>query len=319
MMERSSLIAASYATDWLIGDPEWMPHPVRGIGWAITTGERFLRRLDLENRYELAAGGLLAVTVTAASALVARGMVRWAHARGRVLGPIFEVWLGSTCLATRDLLDKSAQVIYALGSSNLRPARRLLARIVGRDTASLNEPEICRAVIETLAESLSDGVIAPLFYFALGGVPIAVAYKAVNTLDSMIGHRDVKYLRFGRLAARLDDAANWIPARITALLICLTAALLLREGSGSRAVRIWICDGSRHASPNAGHPESAMAGALAVQLGGTNFYNGDSVISPHLGSEFQKPDRSRTYRALGIVTGASLLGFAAAWFFARRS
>lgn len=316
-MERSLLLAASYAFDWLIGDPEWMPHPVRAIGWTITNGERILRRLDGGRRWDLVVGSILAVTVTATSALVAWRAIRIAYARERVFGSLLEVWLGSACLATRNLLDESAQAIHKLDSSDLASARRQLARIVGRDTASLDESEICRAVIETLAESLSDGIIAPLFYLALGGVPIAIAYKAVNTLDSMIGHRDVKYLWFGRAAARLDDLANWIPSRMTAIVISVASAVVSGGASGFRAGCIWLRDGSHHASPNAGHPESAMAGALAVRLGGASCYGGDCIVSPHLGAEFPNPDRSCAKRALGIVTAASLLGFAVIWLFAR--
>jgi adenosylcobinamide-phosphate synthase len=318
-MERSSLLAASYALDWLIGDPEWMPHPVRAMGWFIASGERALRKLGSGARRELAAGGLLAVIVPLGSALVAWRMIRATHERHRTLGLAVEVWLAATCLATRSLLDEAGQVICAVDACDLALARRRLARIVGRDTALLDEPEISRAVIETLAESLSDGIIAPLFYLARGGVPMAMAYKAVNTLDSMIGHRDAKYLWFGRFAARLDDAANWIPARISAILICLVAFALRGRHAGFRAVRIWLRDGSHHASPNAGQPESAMAGALAVRLGGANCYGGERMVSPHLGCEFRKPHRSAAHRALKIVALASLLGFATAWLFARRN
>jgi len=317
-MERSLLLATSYALDWLVGDPEWLPHPVRAMGWAITNGERVLFRFDFSRRWEFAAGGLLAITVTGTSAFIAWRAIRIAYAKERIFGALVEVWLGSACLATRNLLDESARVIRALGSGDLGLARRHLGRIVGRDTASLDEPEICRAVIETLAESLSDGVIAPLFYFALGGVPMAIAYKAVNTLDSMIGHRDAKYLYFGRFAARLDDLANWIPARMTAVLICMASAVVSGRASGLQAGRIWLRDGSHHASPNAGQPEGAMAGALGVRLGGANRYDGNLILSPHLGAEFPTPDRSQGNRALRIVTVASLLGFVTIWLFARR-
>ena len=147
---------------------------------------------------------------------------------------------------------------------------------------------------------------------------MAIAYKAVNTLDSMIGHRDAKYLYFGRFAARLDDLANWIPARMTAVLICMASAVVSGRASGLQAGRIWLRDGSHHASPNAGQPESAMAGALGVRLGGANRYDGNLILSPHLGAEFRTPDRSQGNRALRIVTAASLLGFVAISLFARR-
>lgn len=317
VMETSSILATSYALDWLIGDPEWMPHPVRGIGWLIAAGERALLNLRSGKWWQFSAGGLLAVTVPLTSALMARRAVGIVYERNRVFGYIFEIWLGSTCVATRNLLDEAAHVVRALDAGDLALARRRLARIVGRDTTSLDEPEIYRAIIETLAESLSDGIIAPLFYFALGGVPIAIAYKAVNTLDSMIGHRNAKYLRFGRVAARLDDVANWVPARISAAVICIVAEIVCGGGSGFRAIRIWLRDGSHHASPNAGQVESAMAGALAIQLGGSNYYGGERIEAPILGNEFPRPDRATARRALRIVAAASLLGFAAAWLLAR--
>ena len=316
-MKNSSILAASYALDWLMGDPEWMPHPVRGMGWLIATGEQMLRGDGTGRRWDYAAGGLLAVTVPLASALIARRAIGLAYARKRIFGSVFEVWLGSTCLATRNLLDEAAHVIRALDVGDLPRARCRLARIVGRDTVSLDEPEICRAVIETLAESLSDGIIAPLLYLALGGVPMAIAYKAVNTLDSMIGHRDARYIRFGRVAARLDDLANWIPARVTAILICLVSAAASGRASGFRTSRVWLRDGSHHASPNAGQAESAMAGALAVRLGGSNCYDGERIDSPVLGIEFQQPHRSAAGGALRVVAMASLLGFAAAWLITR--
>jgi adenosylcobinamide-phosphate synthase len=310
-MNRSSIFAASYAIDWLAGDPEWLPHPVRAIGWNASALERVLRRYGSGKRFDLVAGGLLATVVPAASMAITAAILRRTYARHRIFGVAAEIWLGSTCLATRNLLDEAAQVICALDCGDICRARLRLARIVGRDTGSLNESEIYRAVIETLAESLCDGILAPLFYLAIGGAPLAMAYKAVNTLDSMIGHRDERYLHFGRVAARLDDAANWLPARIASLLICFAAGI--SSGTdGFRARRIWIRDGSWHASPNAGQVESTMAGALGVRLGGENSYGGERIVTPHLGGEFPKPNRAAARRAWKIVAAASLLGFAGA-------
>jgi adenosylcobinamide-phosphate synthase len=317
-MKRNSLLLASYALDWLIGDPEWMPHPVRGMGWTIATGERSLRKLGSGKRWELASGGLLAASVPLVSALSARRIIREAYIHQHSFGLLIEVWFAATCLATRNLLDEAAQVMRALDAGDLALTRRRLSRIVGRDTESLDEPEICRAVIETLAESLSDGIIAPLFYLALGGVPAGIAYKAVNTLDSMIGHRSAKYLWFGRGAARFDDVANWIPARISAMLICVAGRIVCGPRSGLRAACVWLRDGSLHISPNAGQVESAMAGALAVRLGGSNCYDGERIESPVLGKEFYEPHRCVAARALRIVVVASLLGVAAAWLLTGR-
>jgi len=216
--------------------------------------------------------------------------------------------LASTCLSTRNLLDEAAEVMRALENDDLARARLQVGRIVGRDTDELGEEEICRALVETLAESLSDGIIAPLLYLAIGGVPLAIAYKAINTLDSMIGHRDERNLYFGRVAARVDDVANYVPARIAALLLCVAAELIPRA-NGLRAAQVWLRDGGKHASPNAGQVEAAMAGLLGVQLGGTNKYKGEVVDSPHLGGEFPLPNRNDARRAWKAVGLASLLGF----------
>ena len=317
-MMRSSILAFSYAIDWLVGDPEFLPHPIRLIGSGVSAAEWALRRAGSGKHFELVAGGLVAIAVPTVSLAITAAILRRAYDYHRALGVAAEIWFGSTCLATRNLLDEAAQVMRALDAGDIPCARLRLARIVGRDTGILDDSEICRALIETLAESLSDGILAPLFYLAIGRAPLAMAYKAVNTLDSMIGHRNERYLYFGRVAARLDDAANWIPARISALLICLAA-------SGSHATsplharRTWLRDGSRHMSPNAGQVESAMAGALRVRLGGENTYGGERIITLHLGDEFPKPNRAAAHRALKLVAAASLLGFATALFLLQRS
>lgn len=317
-MMRSSVIAASYALDWAIGDPDWLPHPVRVMGWAIQRVELVLRRCGSGRHFELAAGGFVGTSMPVAAFAITAAIIRRASRHHRAFGAAVEVWLSSTCLATRDLLDEAAQVFHSLDAGDVCYARLRLARIVGRDTESLDKSEICRAVIETLAESLCDGIVAPLLYLAIGGAPLAMAYKAVNTLDSMIGHRDERYFYFGRVAARMDDAANWMPARISALLICI-AAEAMNANRGLEAGRTWLRDGSQHASPNAGQAEAAIAGALGVRLGGENRYQGERIVCPHLGGEFPKADRNAAGRALKLVATASLLAFTAAWLFTRRN
>ena len=316
-MIRLSTFAASYALDWLIGDPQWLPHPVRVIGSSIDTAERAARTIGSGRRFELTAGSVIAIVIPAASHAITRTVVRRAHSRHRLMGFMVEAWLASSSLATRDLLDEATQVLRALDDEDIDCARLRLARIVGRDTGNLDESEICRAIIETLAESLCDGIVAPLFYLTLGGAPLAMAYKAVNTLDSMIGHRDQRYLYLGRAAARLDDAANWLPARVAAMLICAAAATDTGARSSLQACHTWRRDGSLHASPNAGQVESAMAGALGVCLGGENTYDGERISSPNLGSEFGRPDRAAARRAIKIVATTSLLGFGLALLFLR--
>jgi adenosylcobinamide-phosphate synthase len=304
-------LAAAYALDCYVGDPERLPHPVRLIGWSIETSERALRNRGSGKNFELVAGSLIAIGIPVLSALCVYGLLSRLRKSNSALATASELWLASTCLGTRNLLDEAGEVICALERENLELARLRLARIVGRDTEELGEEEICRALVETLAESLSDGIVAPLFYLAIGGVPLAMAYKAVNTLDSMIGHKDERYLYFGRCAARLDDVANYIPARISALLLCV-AAELIPQASAGRAYQVWQRDGDKHESPNAGQAEAAMAGLLGVRLGGRNWYEGEVVDSPHLGNEFSLPSRDDAKRAWKAVGLASLLGFGAA-------
>lgn len=308
-MKRTHLLAAAYLLDQLAGDPEWFPHPVRIMGMAIHRGERALRKPDDGPARELVAGALLTGGLVAATYLVTRTTIRLAHKRSNALGSATEVLLAWTCLAARNLQQEAQTVSAALDLSNLPLARTRLARIVGRDTHSLNAQEISRALIETLAESASDGVVAPIVYLAVGGVPLAMAYKAVNTLDSMIGHRDQRYLYFGRAAARLDDAANYAPARITALSI-IAISIVSRQADPCTAWNTWRRDGGKHKSPNAGQPEAAISGALQVRLGGDNRYDGELIPAPLIGEQFLPPTPAKARQAIRLTAAVSLLGLA---------
>jgi len=308
-------LACAYALDWVAGDPEWFPHPVRLFGWLTNAGERMLRPVAIGPRRELATGAALTA-----------GVVSAAWMMGRPRHAVWQVLLGWTALATRSLLNEAESVIRALEAGDAELARARVSRIVGRDTEDLNETEICRAVIETLAESACDGIVAPLFWMAVGGVPGAMAYKAINTLDSMIGHRDERYLYFGRVAARLDDAVNFVPARVTAMSIAAAAFLV----SGAKSVemsldantsvcattawRVWQRDGGLHASPNAGQSEAAMAGALGVRLGGRNVYAGVINDGPLLNPEGAASSVRKARTALSVVAVVSGLAFGAAFF-----
>ena len=311
-MRDRRILAAAYLFDWIAGDPEWFPHPVRLMGKCIEQGERRLRRHGQTARGELVAGGFLAFGMVAGVYFGTAKTIAWTHKRNRWVGVATETVLAWTCLASRSLHDEASAVIAALDEGDVAQARKRLARIVGRDTHHLEEQEISRAVIETVAESASDGVIAPLFYMAVGGVPLAMAYKAVNTLDSMIGHADERYFYFGKAAARLDDVANFLPARLTALGIAAIAAVI-EDASPASAIDTWLKDGSKHKSPNAGQPESAMAGALQVRLGGTNFYDGEIVEAPLIGERFSQPSLQQAKEAIKIVAAVSALGVAAAF------
>ena len=263
-------LALGALLDLLLGDPRWLPHPIRGIGLLIETLERLLRKIP----YEKLAGCILVGSVLVVVVTVVIATPRWAAV----------YWI-FTCLAVRSLDQESNEVIKALRSGDLERARTLVGRIVGRDTKDLNETDVTRAVFETVAENMSDAIVAPLFYLAILGAPGMVAYKAINTLDSMVGYKNDRYIRFGWAAARLDDAVNYIPARITAGLIILGAALVrLRWRSAIRAV---FRDAHLQPSPNAGYPEAALAGALGVQLGGLNYYFGQPVQKPFLGDPLE--------------------------------
>jgi adenosylcobinamide-phosphate synthase len=292
-------LAFAYALDLLLGDPEWFPHPVRGFGLLIRAGEGWLRSLGRGPRHELLAGAALTCSLTS---------IGWAL--GRPKDPSWQVLLAWTALATRSLLSESHAVIRALEAGDLALARGRLSRIVGRDTAHLNESEISRAVIETLAESACDGIVAPLFWLAAGGVSCAMSYKAINTLDSMIGHPEPPYRYFGRVAARLDDAANFIPARLTAAGIVVAAKL--HQLDAECAHRIWRRDGNKHASPNAGQSEAAMAGALGVRLGGASSYDGHPHRAPLLNAAGRPPSVRDARSALSMVAIVSGMAFAAA-------
>jgi adenosylcobinamide-phosphate synthase len=306
---RVKTLTASYLLDWILGDPEFLPHPVRLIGKTIAAGERTLRRPGSGPAVEFIGGLVLTGGIVAGSAVAVSKLLRALRRLGPSRARVVEIWLVASCLATRNLLDEARSVLQTLEEADLERARLRLSRIVGRDTAGLDSGEIVRAVIETLAESLCDGVIAPLTYLVIGGVPMAMAYKAVNTLDSMIGHRDEDYEWFGKASARLDDAANFLPARIAALLVC-GACAILGPGHTSSAWKTWRLDSLKLASPNAGQTESAMAGALRVQLGGVNMYDGERVETALLGSGFPGPEVHHVRKAMRITALASVLGFA---------
>jgi adenosylcobinamide-phosphate synthase len=260
-------LLAGVALDLVFGDPQWLPHPVRGVGKAASVAEKFWRETGLPLRF---AGGMFWVTVVGASVVLVRLSLPWANL----------YWIYSL-LACRDLDRQAANVVRALDRRDIEEARRKLSWIVGRDTTCLNEGEIIRATVETVAENLSDGVIAPLFYLLIAGPLGMAAYKSVNTLDSIVGYKNGKYREFGWVSARMDDWVNYVPARLTAVLVWVAAYLLGFDAR--KSVQITLRDGYKQPSPNAGYPEAAVAGALGVQLGGLNYYNGVPSRKPFLG------------------------------------
>lgn len=295
MLVTASEVIAGVGLDLALGDPQWLPHPVRGIGWLAQHTERALRGTRLPLR---TAGAVLWCVVTGGAAGLVYSTIRLAGSWARIY------WVYSL-LACRDLDVEALRVIRALDRGDLKDARKCLSWIVGRDTESLDEPEIVRATIETVAENLGDGVIAPLFYLALGGPVAMAAYKAVNTLDSMVGYRNERYAELGWASARIDDLANFLPARLSALLVW--AAALLPTFSFPRAVRITCRDGASQPSPNSGFPEAAFAGALGVQLGGLNHYQGKPSLKAPLGDPMFRLERKQYRRARILLYTAEAL------------
>jgi adenosylcobinamide-phosphate synthase len=302
-MEPLSIFLA-YFLDWIFGDPRWFPQPVKGMGRLIVFLERRLRighsRFILRIK-----GGLLVIVVAGGSAFVTWMLLNSLRRVSPVLETIAWILLGYTCLAARDLFSHVRDILEEIRGNDIEGARRKLSLIVGRDTGNLSEGKIITATVESIAESTNDGIIAPLFYLILGGPVLAIAYKAVNTLDSMVGHKNEKYKDFGWFSARLDDVANFIPARISGFLISLSSFIL---GKGFKdPYRIMLRDGKKHPSPNSGISEAAMAGALGVRLGGPCTYEGRLCVKSYIGEEKKSIQPRLINDALAITFICSIL------------
>ena len=269
MIDLKYQILIAVALDLLLGDPRWLPHPVKLIGRVAAGLESPARKWTTSPRL---AGTLVALFVIALSGTVAWVLVRASGWLYPLAGDAVSILLIYTCIAARDLAAHGMAVFRPLHAGDLSEARRRVAMIVGRDTERLDEAGVARAAVESIAENLVDGVTAPLFFAAVFGPVGAIVYKAINTLDSTFGYKNERYARFGWASARIDDVANYLPARLTAPFVAL-AALLLRERPAG-ALRILMRDRRRHASPNAGYTEAAFAGALGIELGGPSFYFG---------------------------------------------
>lgn len=303
---RLSLIALAlgFFLDLLIGDPKQLYHPVRVIGNLITALERVL--YPRKNKY--LAGATLAVLTALLSFGTALLILMAAQRVHPYLRLAVETCFCWQLLAVKSLRDESMDVYHELQNGDLQKSRKALSMIVGRDTERLDKAGVARAAVETVAENTSDGVIAPMLYMALGGAPLGFFYKAINTMDSMIGYKNDRYLWFGRFAAKLDDAANFIPARISALLMTAAAFLLGMDGKG--AWRIFLRDRKKHASPNSAQTEAVMAGALGVQLSGDAWYFGKLHKKPTIGDALrpvEAQDIARANRLLYVTAALGLL------------
>ncbi len=297
-------VAAAYLLDLVIGDPRQIPHPVVIIGKGIDFLERHLRN-SVAPFIGLRVSGIILTVVTVGATY----FVMWAVTEGLQklnfwLALLANIWFLSTTIAVKGLSDAAIEIYSLLNSGDVAGARSKVGKIVGRDTHSLDESEITRATVETVAENIVDGIIAPLFFAFIGGVPLAMAYKAVNTLDSMVGYRNEKYREFGWASARLDDICNFLPARLTGLLLVLT--FLLTGRPVRRAVRIVLRDAAKHPSPNSGIPEAAVAGALGVRLGGVNYYGGVEYHRAYMGDPEKNLDKQHiveTVRIMHVTSG----------------
>ena len=309
-------VLGGFVLDALFGDPAWLPHPVVYMGKAISKLEKFLRpRLPKTPQGELLGGAIVAFCLPVGTFLLT-GLVCWGAARLHpLLGLAVQMFWCGQALAARGLVQESTNVYKELKKPDLPGARKAVSRIVGRDTAELTAEGVTKAAVETVAENASDGVIAPLLYMLIGGAPLALTYKAINTMDSMLGYKNEKYLYFGRVSAKLDDVANYIPSRLAGLLWVAAAALTGNSARG--AWKIWRRDRRRHASPNSAQTESACAGALGVQLAGPAYYFGEYYAKPTIGDALRPIEPEDILRANRMMYVAS--SFALAWGCALRA
>ena len=302
-------VLGGFVLDTLFGDPPWLPHPVVLMGKAISALEKRLRaRLPQTPQGERLGGAVVAFTLPVGTFLLTSLVCLGAAKLSPWLGLAVQMFWCGQALAAKGLAQESTNVYRALIKPDLPAARKAVSRIVGRDTQNLTLEGVTKAAVETVAENASDGVIAPLLYMLLGGAPLALTYKAINTMDSMLGYKNEKYLYFGRAAAKLDDAANYLPSRLAGLLWCAAAALTGNSPKG--AWRIWRRDRRCHASPNSAQTESACAGALGVQLAGPAYYFGEYYAKPTIGDPLRPIEPEDIRRANRMMYAESVLALA---------
>ncbi|MDF2855994.1 MAG: cobalamin biosynthesis protein CobD [Neobacillus sp.] len=292
------ILVAAILVDLWIGDPRLFPHPVIIMGKLITCLEN--RWNNGENRKRK--GIVLTITVVLVVFLITHTLLFLAYHLHWVVGLLVEIYLISTTIAAKGLSSAAKSVLHPLENGKLDEARRELSMIVGRDTESLSESEIIRGTVETVAENTVDGITAPLFWAIIGGAPFALAYRAINTLDSMVGYKDVRYLEFGWASAKLDDLVNWLPARMTALSMWL-AAIFIKESNMKNGWKITRRDARKHPSPNSGWSEAMVAGLTGIQLGGINFYRGIKSVRATMGDPLREFMRSDIEKAIVYMHG----------------
>ena len=298
--------AVAFLFDTLIGDPKSKLHPVVLMGNLISLLEKILYRADDRDAIKLVKGGVLVVIVIAVNFVIGAAIEFEAASLGSMTAEIFiEALVLSFMISPRSLAEAGREIHDLLMLGNIVEARRKVGWIVGRDTDRLNEAEIVRATVETIAENTVDGIISPLFFFVIGGLPFAAAYRAANTMDSMIGYKNDKYLYFGRVAARLDDVLNYIPARLTALIFITAAAILGLDYVN--ALNMVRRDAKKHPSPNGGYAEAAVAGALNIRLGGFNSYFGRQTFRAYMGEAIEVLASNHIMLAIRMMYTATIL------------
>jgi adenosylcobinamide-phosphate synthase len=303
MIYHSIAFFLGFLLDLLVGDPYFMPHPIRLIGHWIGGLEKKLNQGENRRRK----GTCMVLLVLLLTLVCFGGILALSYLISPYAGLVVESWMTYQILATKCLRTESMKVYDRLEQGSLEEARQAVSMIVGRDTNNLSDEGVTKAAVETVAENTSDGVIAPMLYLAIGGPVPGFLYKAINTMDSMVGYKNEKYLEFGHCAAKLDDVVNFLPSRISALLMILVSRLLGREFDGKAACRIWKRDRRKHASPNSAQTEAVCAGALSIQLAGPTSYFGSLVEKPYIGDNRRKPEHADIVRANRLLYGTAWL------------
>ena len=299
-------IVCGYVLDLIIGDPHWLYHPVRLIGKLISWLESILLKEEYSQAKKYKRGIVLAVLIPLITGIITAGILAVCYYINIVLGCVVETIMCYQILAVKSLKTESMKVYDRLKNGTLDEARYAVSMIVGRDTQSLTEEGVTKAAVETVAENSSDGIIAPMFYMAIGGVWLMFLYKGINTMDSMIGYKNDKYLYFGRCAAKLDDVANFIPARISGWL--MVAATVFVKMDTKNAAKIYRRDRRNHASPNSAQTEAAMAGALDIQLAGNAYYFGKLYEKPTIGDAIRPVEVEDIRRSNRLLYATAILG-----------
>lgn len=302
------LLPMAFLLDLILGDPGWLPHPIRWMGEWIQRWEPYFRRFN----FSLTASGcLFAISLVIGTFMITWGILFIVKTIHLYLYVIIQIIFIYYTLSVKSLRAAAMDIYRTLKCGKLQEAKHKLSHIVGRDVEPLDEQGVMRGTVESVAENLVDGVVSPLFFAAVGGAPLALTYKMINTLDSMVGYKDERYSKFGRCAARLDDVANFIPARLSILIISLAAIIM--KGPGRETFITAIREAKNHISPNAGFPEAAFAGELGVKLGGPNYYKGNLVNKPYIGAHLGDIEVEHIRQACHLMVISALLCLILCW------